>query len=77
MPKRSVPPKIAKEDSLPKVRDAIRQIRQDGWSLVRTKGSHRQYRHSDKPGTVTIPGKLGDELTKGTWSSIMKQAAVK
>ncbi|MXY69627.1 MAG: addiction module toxin, HicA family [Acidobacteriia bacterium] len=62
---------------MPKVRDAIRRIRQDGWSLVRTKGSHRQYRHSDKPGTVTIAGKLGDDLTKGTWSSIMKQAGVK
>ena len=34
-------------------------------SLVRTKGSHRQYRHLDKPGTVTIAGKLSDDLPRG------------
>ena len=35
------------EESLPKVRDAIRLIQKDGWSLVRTRGSHRQYRYPD------------------------------
>jgi len=62
---------------MPIVRDAIRLVRQGGWSLVRTRGSHRQYRHPDKPGTVTIAGKLGDDLTRGTWASIMKQAGLK
>ena len=62
---------------MPEVRDAIRLVRQGGWSLVRTRGSHRQYRHPDKPGTVTIAGKLGDDLTRGTWASIMKQAGLK
>ena len=58
------------------VRDAIRRVRQDGWTLVLTKGSHRQDRHSDNPGSLTIAGKLGDDLTNGTWSSIMKEARV-
>ena len=62
---------------MPKVRDAIRRVEQDGWSLVRTRGSHRQYRHPDKPGTVTIAGKLSDDLPKGTWTSVMKQAGLK
>ena len=62
---------------MPKVRDAVRLVRQGGWSLVRTRGSHRQYRHPEKPGTVTIAGKLGDDLTRGTWASIMKQAGLK
>ena len=62
---------------MPKVRDAIRLVRQDGWSLVRTRGSHRQYRHPHKAGTVTIAGKLGDDLTRGTWASVMKQAGLK
>ena len=62
---------------MPKVRDAIRLVRQGGWLLVRTRGSHRQYRHPDKPGTVTIAGKLGDDLPRGTWASIMKQAKLK
>ena len=60
-----------------KVRDAILLVEQDGWSLVRTKGSHGQYRHPDKPGTVTIAGKLSDDLPRGTWSSVMKQARLK
>lgn len=60
-----------------KVRDAIRLIEQDGWTLVRIRGSHRQYRHPDKPGTVTIAGKGGDDLPRGTWASIMKQAGLK
>ena len=62
---------------MPKVRDAIRLLEQHGWSLVRTRGSHRQHRHPDKPGTVTIAGKLSDDLPRGTWASIMKQAELK
>ena len=61
---------------MPKVREAIRLIEQDGWELVRTKGSHRQYRHSEKPGTVTIAGKPSDDLPPGTWNSILKQSQV-
>ena len=62
---------------MPKVRDAIRLIEQDVWKLVRIRGSHRQYRHPDKPGTVTIAGKSGDDLPRGTWASVMKQAGLK
>jgi predicted RNase H-like HicB family nuclease len=32
-------------------------LEQDGWYLDRTRGSHRQYKHSTKPGLVTVPGK--------------------
>ena len=62
---------------MPKVREAIRLIEEDGWKLVRTKGSHRQFKHQDKPGRVTVPGKLRDDLPQGTWKSIMKQAGLK
>ena len=61
---------------MPKVREAIRLIEQDGWRLVRTKGSHRQYRHPVKPGTVTIAGKPSDDLPPGAWNSILKQSQV-
>lgn len=57
-----------------KVRDVIRMIAHDGWRLVVTRGSHRQYKHSDKPGRVTIAGSPGDDLAPGTLSSILKQA---
>jgi predicted RNA binding protein YcfA (HicA-like mRNA interferase family) len=60
-----------------KVREAIRLIEEDGWYLVATRGSHRQYKHSTKPGRVTIPGKPSDDLAPGTRNSIMKQAGLK
>ena len=60
-----------------KVREAIRLIEQDGWVHVATRGSHRQYKHSSKPGRVTIAGKPSDDLAPGTWNSILKQAGLK
>lgn len=57
-----------------KVRDIIRRSENDGWYLVRTRGSHRQYKHPTKPGLVTIPGHPNDELAPGTLRSILRQA---
>lgn len=31
-----------------KVREVIALIKQDGWYLVRQKGSHRQFKHPEK-----------------------------
>ena len=62
---------------MPKVRDAIRLIEEDGWRLVRTTGSHRQYHHPDKPGTVTIAGHPSNDLHPGTWRSILRQAGLR
>ena len=59
-----------------KVREIIKLIEQDGWRLARTNGSHRQYKHPQKSGLVTVPGKLGDELAPGTLNSILKQAGL-
>jgi predicted RNA binding protein YcfA (HicA-like mRNA interferase family) len=60
-----------------KVREAIRLIEDDGWFLVATRGSHRQYKHPTKPGRVTVAGKPSDDLAPGTRTSILKQAALK
>jgi len=60
-----------------KVRDAIQLIEDDGWFLVATRGSHRQYRHLQKPGRVTVAGKPSDDLAPGTFASILKQAGLK
>ena len=60
-----------------KVREAIRLIEDDGWFLVATRGSHRQYKHPTKPGRVTIAGKPSDDLAPGTRNSIIKQAGLK
>jgi predicted RNA binding protein YcfA (HicA-like mRNA interferase family) len=60
-----------------KVRDAIRLVEADGWRQVATRGSHRRYKHSAKPGRFTIAGMLSDDLAPGTLDSIMKQASLK
>ena len=60
-----------------KVREAIKLIEADGWYLDRTRGSHRQYKHPNKRGLVTIAGKQGDDLAPGTQNSILKQAGLK
>jgi len=60
-----------------KVKVALKQIEGDGWELVRTKGSHKQYKHPKKKGLVTISGKSSDELAPGTFNSILKQSQLK
>jgi len=60
-----------------KVRDVVRLILDDGWFLVRTKGSHRQFHHPRKPGTVTIAGRPSVDIPPGTLNSILKQAGPK
>lgn len=60
-----------------KVRDIIKLIEDDGWYIVVTKGSHRQYKHPVKKGRVTIAGHPGDDIARGTFGSILKQAQIK
>ncbi len=60
-----------------KIREVIRLLEADGWHLVATKGSHRQYKHQSKAGRVTVSGKYSDEVAPGTLNSILKQAGLK
>lgn len=60
-----------------KVKDVVKLIEADGWVLVRTKGSHRQFHHPDKPGTVTVSGKPSNDLSPGFLYSILRQAKLK
>jgi len=59
-----------------KVRDVIKRLEDDGWYLARTRGSHRQFKHPEKPGLVTVPGRMSDELAPGTLNSIWRQAQI-
>jgi len=52
-------------------------IEADGWYLITTKGSHRQFKHREKTGRITIAGHLADDLAPGTLNSILKQAQLK
>jgi len=60
-----------------KVKEVIKILEADGWSLVRTRGSHRQYRHFSKSGTVTVSGKLSVDVPVGTVKRIWQEAQIK
>ena len=60
-----------------KVRELLAELQADGWFQVRQAGSHRQFRHPSKPGTVTVAGKPSVEVPPGTLNSILKQAGLK
>jgi predicted RNA binding protein YcfA (HicA-like mRNA interferase family) len=60
-----------------KVGEVIKILERDGWELARTRGSHRIFQHTVKPGTVTVAGKPSLDLAPGTLNSILKQAGLK
>lgn len=57
-----------------KTRTVLKMLEDDGWYLDRQKGSHRQYKHPTKKGTVTINGKPNAVLSQFLLNSIFKQA---
>ena len=60
-----------------KVREVIKMLEQDGWRQCYTKGDHRQFKHPDKPGKVTVRGKPNEVLNQFLLNSIWKQAGWK
>ena len=60
-----------------KVKQIIKMLKNDGWYLSRTRGSHRQFKHYSKVGLVTGSGKVSDDVATGTQMSIFKQAGLK
>ncbi|RQU83413.1 type II toxin-antitoxin system HicA family toxin [Burkholderia cenocepacia] len=56
--------------------ELIRMLEEDGWFLVRTKGSHHHFKHPTKPGLATVPHPNKD-LPMGTTKSILKTAGLK
>jgi len=60
-----------------KVKQLITLIEADGWLRVRQKGSHRQFHHPTKSGTVTVSGKPNVDVPPGTLNNVLKQAGLK
>jgi predicted RNA binding protein YcfA (HicA-like mRNA interferase family) len=60
-----------------KVKDLIKRIEADGWVQARQRGSHRQFKHPTKPGTVTVSGKPNIDVPPGTLNNVLKQAGLK
>ena len=58
------------------IREVLKILRRDGWVIVRQKGSHRQFHHPHKRGTVTVAGKPSTTLHPKIVSSIMRQAQI-
>ncbi len=52
-------------------------VERDGWRMVTQAGSHRQYKHPDKKGRVTIAGHPSMDLDPKTQNSILNQAGLK
>jgi predicted RNA binding protein YcfA (HicA-like mRNA interferase family) len=57
-------------------REIISKLEKDGWFEVAQSGSHKQFKHSAKPGRVTVPHPVKD-MKAGTLRSIEKQAGVR
>ena len=57
-------------------REVIRQLNKGDWKEVRQTGSHKHFRHAEKPGTVTVPHPRSD-LPIGTLKSIERQSGMK
>lgn len=53
----------------------IRKLEAQGWYEVRQAGSHKQFQHAERPGTVTVPHPKAD-LAIGTLRNISKQSGV-
>jgi predicted RNA binding protein YcfA (HicA-like mRNA interferase family) len=60
-----------------KVREVVRLIEKRGWIEMRSKGSHRHFKHPDNPLVITVPGNEGKELAPGTLNDILKKAGLK
>ena len=69
--------RAADESRRMKVRQVLLILKKDGWVEVSRRGSHRQMKHRSKPGRVTVPAKLSDELAPGTLNRILEQAGLK
>jgi predicted RNA binding protein YcfA (HicA-like mRNA interferase family) len=57
-----------------KVRELLKSLKNDGWVVTRTRGSHRQLHHPTKLGTVTVSGQAAEDLHPETLKSVLRQA---
>ena len=60
-----------------KVREIMRLLEQHGWVEMRSRGSHRHFKHPNQASVITVPGNDGKELAPGTLNAILKKAGLK
>ncbi|MFY9233771.1 MAG: type II toxin-antitoxin system HicA family toxin [Fimbriimonadaceae bacterium] len=54
----------------------LRRLKDEGWTVSSTKGSHRQLTHETKPGTVTVSGHESQDAHPKTLRSVWRQAGL-
>jgi predicted RNA binding protein YcfA (HicA-like mRNA interferase family) len=59
-----------------KVREILKLLRAEGWYLIVTEGSHRQFKHPTRPGRTTVSGHPSDDINPKTLKSILTQAGL-
>ena len=60
-----------------RVRDVIQLLAKHGWREMRSRGSHRHFKHLKQRYVITVPGNDGKELAPGTLNAILKKAGLK
>lgn len=72
------PTVVHKSNVMPmKVRELIRLLQRQGWVELRSRGSHRQFKHPRERSVITVPGQEGKELAPGTLNDILKKAGLR
>jgi predicted RNA binding protein YcfA (HicA-like mRNA interferase family) len=59
-----------------KVREVMTALERNGWTLARQRGSHRHYRHAERPLIVTVSGKPSTTVPPGTLGSIRRASGL-
>ena len=60
-----------------KVREVVRLLESQGWIEMRSRGSHRHFKHPERAFVITVPGADGKDLAPGTLNAILKKAGLK
>lgn len=60
-----------------KLSKILKDLQADGWYEVRQRGSHRQFKHPTKKGTVTVDGKESETICGFLLKSIERQSGLK
>jgi len=59
-----------------KIREIVKRLEEAGWYEVARVGSHRQFKHAQRLGRVTVAGRPGDDMPTGTLRSVFRQAGL-
>jgi predicted RNA binding protein YcfA (HicA-like mRNA interferase family) len=55
-------------------REVIRRLKDEGWHEVRQSGGHKQFKHDEKAGLVTVCTHGSKDIPPGTLANIFRQA---